>query len=179
MYKRYEHTSVQWRISKELKWNDLCVGEAVQRNPWQTAMYKCNLVKCGTIGLMWIDIMPAVGYGPWDKGWPLAELFSCNFCLEFSTLWILCLVQMLKILKWGKIVFECVHDVLMLKILKGDEDCWSTKSNPDWRQTDLWYITKANRLPWGLNFARFLVFLWESIPYLKRWLSFRGQFLLG
>ena len=148
MYKRYEHTSVQWRISKELKWNDLCVGEAVQRNPWQTALYKCNLVKCGTIGLMWIDIMPAVGYGPWDKGWPLAELFSCNFCLEFSTLWILCLVQMLKILKWGKIVFKCVHNVLMLKILKGDEDCWSTKSNPDWRQTDLWYITKANRLPW-------------------------------
>ena len=148
MYKRYEHTSVQWRISKELKWNDLCVGEAVQRNPWQTALHKCNLVKRGTIGLMWIDIMPAVGYGSWDKGWPLAELFSCNFCLEFSTLWILCLVQMLKILKWGKIVFKCVHNVLMLKILKGDEDCWSTKSNPDWRQTDLWYITKANRLPW-------------------------------
>ena len=67
----------------------------------------------------------------------------------------------------------------MLKILKGDEDCWSTKSNPDWRQTDLWYITKANRLPRGLNFARFLFFLWESIPYLKRWLSFGGQFLLG
>ena len=66
-------------------------------------------------------------------------------------------VQMAEILKWGKIVFECVHDVLMLKILKGDEDCWSTKSNPDWRQTDLWYITKANRLPWGLNFAHFLV----------------------
>ena len=64
MYKRYEHTSVQRRISKELKSNDLCVGVAVQRNPWQTALYKCNLVKCGTIGLMWIDIMPAVGYGP-------------------------------------------------------------------------------------------------------------------
>ena len=87
-------------------------------------------------------------------------------------------VQMAEILKWGKIVFERVHDVLMLKILKGDEDCWSTKSNPDWRQTDLWYITKANRLPWGLSFAHFL-FLWESIPYLKRWLSFGGQFLLG
>ena len=57
-------------------------------------------------------------------------------------------VQMAEILKWGKIVFKCVHNVLMLKILKGDEDCWSTKSNPDWRQTDLWYITKANRLPW-------------------------------
>ena len=32
-------------------------------------------------------------------------------------------VQMAEILKWEKIVFECVHDVLMLKILKGDEDC--------------------------------------------------------